>query len=382
MVPNSFRFRHGRYSEAFRKRDEETIADLYRANGFRDVMVTSAITNDYKGKPDQVAVTYKIEEGDQWQVAKLDTEGIDEKDVLALRGQLSEIEGEPYSDVGMQSDRSLILQHYYRQGFPKAELEWTANPAAEPHRVEIRYRVTLGPQEFVRDVKVLGLTRTRPSLVDKHLHVHPGDPLSLVDLDASQRELDNLGVFARVETAVENPDGEASRKYVLYDIDEAARYNVRIGVGAEIAQLGATTTNLNAPVGGTGFSPRFLLNLNRIDFLGLGHTITFDGRYSNLEQRAAVSYLVRDFLNSDRRTLTFSTLYDVATNVRTFSAPARRGVRAGIAEIIKADHRASSASAYRRVAHLQHCDTGSSGPAALAASEDRYYICESGAGPP
>src|SRR5262249_24828565 len=61
LLPNSFRFRHGRYSDAFRKHDEETIADLYRANGFRDVDVSSAIATNYRGKPNEVAVTYRID---------------------------------------------------------------------------------------------------------------------------------------------------------------------------------------------------------------------------------------------------------------------------------------------------------------------------------
>lgn len=320
LLPASFRFRHGRFSDAFRRRDEETIAALYRANGFRDVKVTSTAVDNDQSKADRIAVTYRIDEGPQWLVAKLNTDGIEEKDAIALRAQLSSGAGEPYSPVSMDSDRNLILSYYYQRGFPKAAVEWTVTPAAQPHQVELLCRVTPGPQEFVRDVKILGLTRTRPATVQRHLDVHAGDPLSLVDIDRAQRDLDNLGIFARVESAIQNPDGDQTRKFVLYDVDQAARYNVRVGVGAEIAQLGGTTSNLSAPTSGTGFSPRFLLNVNRIDFLGRGHTVSFDGRYSTLEQRAALNYVTPNFLSSHSRTLTFSALYDLASNVRTFSA--------------------------------------------------------------
>jgi outer membrane protein assembly complex protein YaeT len=320
LLPTSFRFRQGRYSDVFRTRDEETIAALYGANGFRDVKVTSTATENYRGKADQIAVTYRIDEGAQWLVAKLSTEGIAEQDAIALRPQLSDAVGEPYSNVSMDLDHNLILSYYYQRGFPKAVVEWDVTPSAQPHQVELLCRVTPGPQQFVDDVRILGLTRTRPATVQKHLSVHAGDPLSPVRIDRAQRDLDNLGVFARVESAIENPDGDQTRKYVLYDVDEAARYNLRLGVGAEIAQLGATTSNLSAPTSGTGFSPRFLLNVNRINFLGRGHTISFDGRYSTLERRAGLNYVVPDFLDSRARTLTFSALYDLASNVRTFSA--------------------------------------------------------------
>jgi outer membrane protein insertion porin family len=320
LLPVSFRFRKGRYSEAFRRRDEETIGTLYRSNGFRDVKVTSTARTNYGGKTDEIAVTYQIEEGAQWMVAKLNTEGMAESDATELRPQLNDAEGEPYSDVSLDADRNLILSHYYQRGFPKAEVEWKVTPDAASHQVELLCKVTPGEPEFVRGVKILGLSRTRLGLVQKHLNVHAGDPLSLVAIDGAQRDLDNLGVFARVDSAIENPDGDETRKLVLYDVDEAARYNVRVGVGAEIAQLGATTNNLSAPTSGTGFSPRFLLNVNRIDFLGQDHTISFDGRYSNLEERAALSYAVPEFLRSHKRTLTFTALYDLSSNVRTFSS--------------------------------------------------------------
>ena len=320
LLPASYRFWKGRYSEAFRRRDEETIAALYRSNGFRDVKVTSAVLENFKGKPGLISVTYQIDEGPQWLVTKLAFEGIDEKDVTALRAQLSGGVGEPYSDVSLDSDRNLILSHEYEHGHPKAVVEWVVTPDQKAHRVGLMCRVMEGPQEFVRDVQILGLTRTRPRLVRKTLNVHSGDPLSLEAIDHAQQQLDNLGVFARVDSAIENADGDQPHKTVLYDVDEAARYNLRIGVGAEIAQLGATTNNLSAPTSGTGFSPRFLLNVNRIDFLGLNHTISFDGRYSSLERRAALNYVVPNFFNSRRRTLTFTALYDLASDVRTFSA--------------------------------------------------------------
>jgi outer membrane protein insertion porin family len=320
LLPASFRFRKGRYSEAFRRRDEETIAGLYRSNGFRDVKVTSMAIENFKGKPGLISVTYQIDEGAQWLISKFGFEGIGEKEVADLRGQLSDAMGEPYSDVNLDSDRNLILSYEYQHGFPKASVEWMVTPDAKAHRVELLCRITPGPQEFVRNVRILGLTRTRPRTLRRSLDVHAGDPLSLEAIDQAQQQLDNLGVFARVESAIENPDGEQTHKTVLYDVDEAARYNVRIGVGAEIAQLGGTTNNLTAPTSGTGFSPRFLLNVNRINFLGLNHTISFDGRYSRLERRAAINYSVADFLGSKRRTLTFTTLYDLASNVRTFTA--------------------------------------------------------------
>ena len=48
ITPASLTVRHGRYSEAFRRKDEANISDLYRSNGFRDVKVAIAIDDNYK----------------------------------------------------------------------------------------------------------------------------------------------------------------------------------------------------------------------------------------------------------------------------------------------------------------------------------------------
>src|SRR5260370_3334455 len=61
MQPAFFRMRHGRFSEAFRRKDEENIANLYRAKGFRDVKVTSVVDRNYKENPADIAVTVNIE---------------------------------------------------------------------------------------------------------------------------------------------------------------------------------------------------------------------------------------------------------------------------------------------------------------------------------
>lgn len=354
LLPSSFRFPHGRYSDGLRQRDEETITQLYRANGFRDVKVTSMATqgNAAAGSAkaeDQIEVTYKIAEGAQWLVAQVDFVGMAADASEAVRPSMIAAVGQPFADVAVASDRNAILTYYYAHGFPQAQFLYTAVPDSEPHRVHLTYTVQPGVQEFVRDVKILGLKRTRPSLIQEKMKIKPGDPLSLVAIDNQQRELNNLGLFARVEAAIENPEGAATRKYVLYDIDEANRYSLRLGVGAEIAQIGATTSNLNEPAGHNGFSPRFLINLSRIDFLGLGHTISVDGRISNLEQRLGLNYAIQNFWGSSKRTLSFSGLYDKASDVQTFSAKREEG-SIQMAQKVSRSTTVTYRFAYRRVA--------------------------------
>lgn len=324
LKPKSFRLRWGRYSDAFRERDEATIADFYRASGFRDVKVNSTVQNDVGGKPSQIGATFTVQEGPQWLIAHLEIRGMEHFDPQQIKRQLNGTEGQPYSDISIAADRAVILNLYQSNGYRHATITTSTSPAG-PHEINLVYTVEEGDQEFVRQVLISGLKSTRPELVQRSFDFKPGDPLSLPRDRASQQDLYNLGIFAEVNTALQNSNGDERYKRVLFDFTEAHKYNLNLGVGAEIARIGPTTSTLSTPTGGTGFSPRFSADLNRINVWGLAHTVSFQTRLSNIEQRVGVTYFIPRLLGSDRRSITFSVLYDATRDVRTFSSHRQEG---------------------------------------------------------
>jgi outer membrane protein assembly factor BamA len=122
--------------------------------------------------------------------------------------------------------------------------------------------------------------------------------------------------------ALQNPGGEESHKYVLYEIEEARRYSVNVGVGAEFGRIGGGYT-LDAPAGAAGFSPRLTLGVSRLNFRGVGHTISLQSKLSNIEQEAALTYVAPQLAGHNSLTLTLSALYDSSHDIRTFSAVRR-----------------------------------------------------------
>jgi outer membrane protein insertion porin family len=321
LRPASFpQFRHGRYSEAFRKQDEQAIENLYKSNGFQDVKVTSKVEEDYKGKSGDIGVTIAVDEGKQWFVSKLTVEGMTTSEAARVQAQLSSTEGQQFSDYNVAADRRTILNYYFSNGYPNAKFEWARAETDRPNYVDVTYKITEGERQFVRDVIVNGTRTTKQRVIDANMNIHAGDPLSTVGLTNEQHQLYDLGIFAKVDAAIQNPDGDIRDKYVLYDIEEASRYVMKFGFGAEVAQFGPTANELAAPVGYGGFSPRFLVDVSRLNFLGIGHTVSFQGRISNLDQRGQISYTAPRLLGNKDRTITFTTLYDQARDVLTFSS--------------------------------------------------------------
>src|SRR5581483_9609721 len=91
--------------------------------------------------------------------------------------------------------------------------------------------------------------------------------------------------------------------------------------GAQVARFGTpSSSSLSSPAGSTGFSPLISLNVSRLNFLGLGHTVTARGVYSSLEKRGSLSYFAPRFRNVEGRNITVTLQYDKSLNVRTFAS--------------------------------------------------------------
>jgi outer membrane protein assembly complex protein YaeT len=320
VTPAEFpRFLHGRFSEDFLQRDMQSITDLYVVNGFRDVKVSKRVLDNYKGKNNDIAVFLDIDEGPQTFVSKVSIEGLRPVDEEYIRSILRSAPSQPFSETNVASDRDSVLAYFYNNGFLNATFDYDISPAEKPQEVDLHFVIHSGQQRFVRDVLVGGLNTTRKELVFDRLELKPGDPLSLSKNTDSERRLYDLGIFARVDTALQDPDGHESRKYIMYEMDEARRYSINVGVGAEFGRIGGGYT-LEAPAGTAGFSPRLTLGVSRINFMGLGHTLSFQSKLSNIRQQALVSYLAPQFIGNENLSLTLSGLYDSSHDVRTFSA--------------------------------------------------------------
>ncbi len=322
MQPAAFlTMRHGRYSEAFRRKDEESIASLYLSNGFRDVKVASEVDRNYRGKAGDVSVTVHIDEGAQWLVDQVTLNGATQFKRENLMAHLTTITGQPFAEVNLAADRNELLTYYYARGFPEAEVKVGWEPAGAPHHVNITFDLKEGDRRYVRAVLTSGLRTTRQRLVDKNITLKPGDPLSPVRETEIQKHFYDLGQFASVDTAIQNADGDTDYKYVLYNFQEANRYVLGLGVGAQVGAFGSpSATSVASPAGSTGFSPQVSLDVTRLNLFGIGQSVSLHSLYSTLETRGSVNYLIPHLADVRGRDLTFTVLYDKSLNVRTFAS--------------------------------------------------------------
>ncbi|MCU0227000.1 MAG: BamA/TamA family outer membrane protein [Bryobacterales bacterium] len=320
VTPASFQFRRGRLSEGFLRQDVETIRSLYLTNGFRDVDVDYELEDPLAGKPGQIGLRFRIQEGPQVFVGSLQIHGLKPEEREDIDLLLTTLESQPFSVVNASADRDNILTYFYNLGYPEATFDFRILSTNSENLVDVIYEVDRGDQTYVREVLVSGLNATSPELVFKRVEIFQGEPLSQRSMVETQRRLYDLGIFAKVDMAVQNPQGDEDSKYILFQLEESKRYSATFGFGAEIARIGGSRNNLRSATGANTFSPRVQFELTRLNMFGVAHSLSFRSRLSNIQQRVLVNYLAPQFRDREDLNLAFTLLGDQSRDIRTFTS--------------------------------------------------------------
>jgi outer membrane protein insertion porin family len=328
----------GRYSAQLVGDDVSGIENLYRANGFSAVKVTSSVKDFDKApggqalKEPQIQVTYTIDEGAQQKFGAVNLSGVADSRRDAVRALLSSQTGQPFSYITLTNDRDAVLGYYLAHGFDHARVEIAQKvEAADKTRTDVTLDVTEDQQVFIDRLLLSGIVHTRPSVVASQLKVQAGAPLDQAALLQTQRNLYNLALFAEVNVAVQDPNGNAPSKNVLVQITEAKRWDVTYGFGFE-AQTGTPgittgqTRGLTAAQNGkAGVSPRVSADVSRINLRGTQDSLTLHADYGLLEEVATLSFNNPQLFGHRNLTGTVSGGYSNVQNITTFASSTLQG---------------------------------------------------------
>jgi outer membrane protein assembly complex protein YaeT len=332
--------RHGAYSQALVAADIGAIEAVYKNNGFSDVKVTpetssgspppgSSQASPAQNPESRLSLVYHIEEGQQQRVGSLRFEGNDHIPAEELASLLNTEPDQLLSAHNLAGDRDTLASRYVSRGFDQVRVEVEQQTeAGDTTRADVTFRITEGPQFFVRNVLLTGLHYTRPQTVAKAVSIKPGDPLNQEALEETQRNLYGYALFSEINVAIQNPNGDETHKTVLLQATEARRWTFTYGGGFEV-QTGTPVNGCQSqiafgipctPNGKTGISPRVLGALTRNNLFGRDQSASLQGNYGLLEQKLNLIYQNPRFLGLRTIGFTFTGGYGNSLDVTTYVA--------------------------------------------------------------
>jgi outer membrane protein assembly factor BamA len=296
----------GRYEEASIK----LLMAFYQAHGFRQVEITSAFIS--AGGKDLI-LRFEVDEGPQDVVADLQIKGNAVPIAKLAPAGLRLAAGKPFSQSAADEDKSKIVSSYLELGYITATLQQTSQPLpSDPHRFQVLYEITEGPQVRTNRVVTLGRDRTRQALIDRDVAtLRPGAPLTESEMFASESRLFARGVFDWAQVNLRRPIESQDQEDVIVKVHEAKQNNILYGIGFQMTNRGGNVPDGRVAVPGlpvlqlpstfttseeTLAGPKVSFQYTRGNVLGKAETMTIGALYGPVERTAQFEFIDPHFL--------------------------------------------------------------------------------------
>ncbi len=210
--------------------DREKVRKFYLARGFADMRVVSAVA---ELTPDKTTffITFTIHEGDRYRFGKIDVvsnlrgvQGDQFRHGLRLR------EGQRFDGDKVEATIDALTGIAGSMGYAFVRINPVLTPDREKKTVAVSFDIREGPKVFVERIEIKGNVRTRDEVIRREIRITEGDAFNAERIRLSQRRLNNLDYFEKVE--IQPREGSApDRAVITVTVQEKATGEFSIGAG-------------------------------------------------------------------------------------------------------------------------------------------------------
>ncbi|MBI3354467.1 MAG: outer membrane protein assembly factor BamA [Nitrospirae bacterium] len=217
-------------------KDMESIAALYRQNGFTEakVLEPEVILSEDRT---EMEVVIAIAEGPKTTIDKIIIKGNTvyptEEIIKAMKGK----EGMPYIEAQANDDKYNILALYSKKGYLYANVVMKRFFKEDKKLIELVYTITEDKPVNIGRIYLTGNLLTRDKVVYRELLFHSDEPYDYEKILKTQRRLYSLGIFGEVKIdPIEEPKKEGAEikeytKDIQISVKERNAGAVEFGVG-------------------------------------------------------------------------------------------------------------------------------------------------------
>ncbi|MGY6535879.1 MAG: outer membrane protein assembly factor BamA [Pararhodobacter sp.] len=222
-------FRVDNYNEQRIARDRELLQDFYRARGFVDAQVLSAVT-ELARERDGAFVTFTIREGQRYRFGQIDVisdiAGIDPAPYRsAIRVRSGSLFTPQQLENLIQSMERVAQQDGHR--FVRAEPRLQRNERDQV--IDVTLALVRGDRVFIERIDIQGNATTRDNVIRREFHVAEGDPLNPREIREAAARIRALGHFSEVAETI-RPGSASDQAVVDVQLEETTTGSLGFGL--------------------------------------------------------------------------------------------------------------------------------------------------------
>jgi len=211
------------------RRDLDRIRAYYLDNGFLDIAVEEPeIQLDTQRK--KLRIIIRVQEGPQYHIRALAIKGNHLLSEAEIRGLVKSRAGGIFSRESLQADVVAITDRYAERGYLFADVAPVTDVQQADTTVDVALEITEGRQAFINRIEITGNLRTRDKVIRREVLLVEGDVFNSALLQASRRNLQNIGYFEDVKLDTKRAAAE-DRVDVTVDVKEKPTGAFTIGGG-------------------------------------------------------------------------------------------------------------------------------------------------------
>jgi outer membrane protein insertion porin family len=214
------------------RRDVVRLSVLYRRSGYPDAGIDTLVRRD----PEDVYITFKIQEGTPILVTKLSILGLDSLRDRARKNVLVDLplqQGDPFNRFAMQATADSVTKRLRDRGYPSAAVFTSFESNREAKTASVTLETDPDGRAVVGPVSVVGAHQVDSAVVRKLLVSRTGRRYSQEELFESQRNLYESDLFrfasVNIDSSTYRPGADSVPLTV--QVNESRPRRIRGGLG-------------------------------------------------------------------------------------------------------------------------------------------------------
>ncbi len=208
--------------------DKAKLTTFYKNHGYRDFEVLSDSVR-YNEETHKMDIVFTLNEGAQYKFRNFTWEGYTLFEEDLFNRALGISKGDKYNDEEFNLAVYERVQGLYMdRGYIYSRVEPQITPVGEDS-LDIHFVITENHKVYIRNIAIVGNSKTRENVVRRQLRVFPGDVFNRERLMRSQREIWMLNFFSNVVPNVLPVDDDQVDLEVTVEEKPAGKANANVG---------------------------------------------------------------------------------------------------------------------------------------------------------
>lgn len=178
--------------------DAALLRQFYHNQGYIRARVGDPVI---EFQPEGIRITFKIEEGAQFQVGKVEITGdlLTDMDKAAIIKDLKISKTTYFSREKLREDIIAIKDIYGEKGYAYTEIQPMTAQIPDKLMVDVTFKIDKGQEVYFEDISISGNTRTRDHIIRRQLKIYEQERFNSTALKRSIRNLHRLSYFEDIK---------------------------------------------------------------------------------------------------------------------------------------------------------------------------------------